>query len=78
MNRDNSKGKVLIYRTIAWCVIQLLLFVVIVARLYFLQVFEADKYKTMSDENRISARILVPPRGVVFDRNGYVNKIFRL
>ncbi|MBP5399186.1 MAG: penicillin-binding protein 2 [Alphaproteobacteria bacterium] len=72
MNRDNSKGKVLIYRTIAWCVIQLLLFVVIVARLYFLQVFEADKYKTMSDENRISARILVPPRGVVFDRNGYV------
>lgn len=72
MNRDNSKGKVLIYRTLIWGAIQLFLFVVIIARLYYLQVFEADKYKTMSDENRISARILVPPRGGIFDRNGVI------
>ncbi len=72
MNRDNSKGKVLIYRTMAWGIVQLLLFVLIFIRLYYLQVFEADKYRTMSDENRISARILVPPRGEILDRNGYI------
>ena len=50
----------------------LLAFAVIVARLYFLQVKEADKYKMMSDENRISTRFLVPPRGLIFDRNGEI------
>jgi len=70
MNRDNSKGKVLILRTLVWGGIQLFLLLVIVVRLFYLQVYEADKYKTMSEENRISSRILVPPRGVIFDRNG--------
>lgn len=70
MNRDNSKGKVLILRTLVWGGIQLLLLLVIVTRLFYLQVYEADKYKTMSEENRISSRILVPPRGVIYDRNG--------
>lgn len=70
MNRDNSKGKVLIFRTLVWGGIQFVLLLVIAARLYFLQVYEADKYRTLSDENRISARILVPPRGVIYDRGG--------
>ena len=70
MNRDNSKGKILIYRMMIWCGIQAFLLLVILGRLYYLQVFEADKYKMMSDENRISARILVPPRGIIYDRNG--------
>lgn len=70
MNRDNSKGKVLILRTLVWGGIQLLLLLIIVIRLFYLQVYEADKYKTMSEENRISSRILVPPRGVIYDRNG--------
>ena len=26
----------------------------------------------MSDENRISTRFLVPPRGLIFDRNGEI------
>ena len=54
MNRDNSKGKVLIFRTLIWGGIQVVLLLVIAARLYFLQVYEADKYRTLSDENRIS------------------------
>ena len=44
-------------------------FLIIVGRLYFLQVYEADKYATMADENRISSRIIVPPRGIIYDRN---------
>ncbi len=70
MNRDNDKGKVLIRRSLIMALIKSLLLMVIIARLYYLQVYQADRYKTLADENRISTRLLVPPRGIIFDRNG--------
>lgn len=39
-------------------------------RLHRLQVVEGDRYATLADENRLSARLLAPPRGRVLDRNG--------
>lgn len=70
MNRDNDKGKVLIRRSLIMALIKFLLLMVIIARLYYLQVYQADRYKTLADENRISTRLLVSPRGIIFDRNG--------
>lgn len=70
MNRDNDKGKVLIRRSLIMALIKFLLLMVIIARLYYLQVYQADRYKTLADENRISTRLLVPLRGIIFDRNG--------
>lgn len=70
MNRDKDKGKVLIRRSLIMALIKFLLLMVIIARLYYLQVYQADRYKTLADENRISTRLLVPPRGIIFDRNG--------
>lgn len=72
MNRNGEKSRVVEHRTLVVIAFNLLAFAVIVARLYFLQVKEADKYKMMSDENRISTRFLVPPRGLIFDRNGEI------
>jgi penicillin-binding protein 2 len=69
MNRDNDKGKVLINRSLILGIGKFLLFIVIIARLYYLQVYQADKYKTLADENRISTRLLVPPRGIIYDRH---------
>ena len=69
MNRDNDKGKLLISRSLILGGIQLFLLFVIVFRLYYLQVYQADKYKTMADENRISTRLLIPPRGIIYDRH---------
>lgn len=70
MNRDNDKGKVLIGRSLIVGVGKFVLLVAIIARLYYLQVYQADRYKTLADENRISTRLLVPPRGLIYDRNG--------
>ncbi|SIT11232.1 penicillin-binding protein 2 [Insolitispirillum peregrinum] len=42
----------------------------LVGRMYYLQVIEADKYRTLSDENRINLRLLPPPRGRIMDRFG--------
>ena len=72
MNRNGEKSRVVERRTLVVIAFNLLAFAVIVARLYFLQVKEADKYKMMSDENRISTRFLMPPRGLIFDRNGEI------
>ncbi len=69
MNRDNDKGKVLIYRSMILGVAELLLLLLLIFRLYYLQVYQADKYATLADENRISTRLLVPPRGIIYDRH---------
>lgn len=69
MNRDNDKGKVLIKRSLILAAAEFFMFVVIIGRLYYLQVYQADKYKMLADENRISTRLLIPPRGIIYDRN---------
>jgi penicillin-binding protein 2 len=40
------------------------------ARLYQLQVVESERYKTLAEENRISVRLIPPPRGRLTDRFG--------
>jgi penicillin-binding protein 2 len=45
--------------------------VVILVRLFFLQLFE-EKYKIMADDIAIFRKIVYPPRGVIYDRKGKV------
>ena len=42
----------------------------LVGRLYYLQVLESDRYRTLADENRINLRLIPPPRGRIVDRFG--------
>ena len=42
------------------------------AQLYKVQVVDGGRYATLADENRISARLIAPPRGRVLDRFGTV------
>ncbi|MDQ2066073.1 penicillin-binding protein 2 [Xinfangfangia sp. CPCC 101601] len=42
------------------------------ARLRYLQIDQADEFKLLAEENRISVRLLPPRRGIIFDRNGKV------
>lgn len=42
------------------------------ARLYYLQISESDKYKTLSDDNRIRLEPIIPRRGKLFDRYGEI------
>lgn len=50
MNRDNDKGKILIGRTLVWVGVQFAMLLLIIVRLYYLQVYQADKFSTMADE----------------------------
>ena len=43
---------------------------VLAGRLYYLQVTQSERYLTLSDENRISLRLVAPRRGRILDRMG--------
>lgn len=45
-------------------------YLIIIARLFFLQVIQREYYKKRSEENRIKKIKIVSPRGKIYDRNG--------
>jgi len=45
-------------------------FLVLMSRLFYLQIAEGDYYRKLSENNRIRKRTVTSPRGVVYDRNG--------
>ncbi len=49
-----------------------LVFAVLVLRLWYLQVVHGPEYRVKSENNRIHLRDILPFRGMIFDRNGYL------
>jgi penicillin-binding protein 2 len=49
---------------------QMLLLAALAGRLFQLQIAQSDRYKVLSDENRINIRLVAPPRGRIVDRFG--------
>ncbi len=41
-------------------------------RMRQLQIEEADQYRLLAEENRVNMRLLAPPRGIIYDRNGVI------
>ncbi|MBL8833637.1 MAG: penicillin-binding protein 2 [Rhodospirillales bacterium] len=72
MIRDTGRQRSFSRRLALLAAGKLALFGVLGGRMYYLQVVEADKYRTMADDNRINLRLLAPPRGRILDRNGAV------
>jgi penicillin-binding protein 2 len=70
MPRDTQQQKSLTRRALILAGGQFALVAALGGRLYQLQVLEKDRYRVMADENRINLRLLVPPRGRIFDRFG--------
>ncbi|MBI5428891.1 MAG: penicillin-binding protein 2 [Nitrosomonadales bacterium] len=50
----------------------MLLLVVLLARLFYLQVVRQSYYQTLAESNRIAVVPIVPNRGLILDRNGVV------
>ncbi len=41
-------------------------------RMRQMQIEKADEYRMLAEENRINVRLVAPPRGIIYDRNGVV------
>ncbi|MCH8012312.1 MAG: penicillin-binding protein 2 [Candidatus Marinimicrobia bacterium] len=50
--------------------IVIFLFAIIVSKLFYLMIFQHDKYSQLADYNRIRPVLVNAPRGHIFDRNG--------
>jgi len=48
----------------------LFLGLVLIGRLFFLQIEQFFHYQTLSDQNRVAVRPMAPPRGLIYDRTG--------
>ena len=70
MRHEAGRYKTFARRSILLAGAQGLLLTGLGARLYYLQVVESDRYRTLADENRISLRLVAPPRGLILDRHG--------
>ncbi len=70
MLRDNERHKLFNRRTAMLAGGQAVLLSVLAGRLYYLQVVESERYRTLADENRINLRLLPPLRGRIVDRFG--------
>src|ERR1700694_5840427 len=46
------------------------LFALLASRVYYLDVIEGEKYRTLAEENPVNLRLLAPARGQILDRTG--------
>ena len=69
MLREGDKGKCLSRRAFLIAGGQVFMTTVLLSRMGFLQIVEAEKYSLKADQNRISMRVLTPARGLIVDRN---------
>ena len=70
MAGNSEKARIFTRRAILIGGAQAALFSVLAGRLYYLQVVEGAEYHEMAEENRISLRMIAPPRGRILDRTG--------
>lgn len=70
MKKSNHKLRILLKRALIVFSINIFLFFVLIGRLYYLQIYQGEKYALLSDSNRTSRRLIAPPRGIITDRNG--------
>ena len=70
MTRDSDWTKMFNRRAAILGGAQAAMVATLVGRMYYLQVLQADRYRTLADENRINIQLLPPPRGRILDRFG--------
>jgi len=68
--KDKSRYATFTRRTLMMSGGMTAVFAILGGRLYQLEVIEGEQFKTKSEENRVSERLVAPPRGRILDRFG--------
>jgi penicillin-binding protein 2 len=72
MRRETKRTGVFTRRALFVAGAQVTALGVLGAKLYQVQVVDGERYATLAETNRISARLIAPPRGRLLDRSGTV------
>lgn len=71
--KDHEKDARLVRaRAVVGAAVILLLSLVLMVRLYYLQVIQYEHHSTLAENNRIHVQPIPPNRGLIFDRNGVI------
>ncbi|MBB3102515.1 penicillin-binding protein 2 [Azomonas macrocytogenes] len=71
--KDHEKDARLVrQRALVGSIVVLVLVLVLIARMYYLQVIQYDHHATLSENNRVHVQPIPPSRGLVFDRTGRI------
>ncbi|MDY6842898.1 MAG: hypothetical protein SVW57_02245, partial [Thermodesulfobacteriota bacterium] len=70
LQRDNGNGTMGHYNLLLIGIF--IFFMIIMGRVWYLQVIKYDYFKELSEKNRIHKREIKAPRGIIFDRNGKI------
>lgn len=70
LRREDRRGAVFTRRALLVAAGQVAAFGALGARLYHVQVQEGERYATLAENNRISSRLVAPPRARILDRFG--------
>lgn len=71
--RDHHREGRLLRVRLIWCLtLVFIMSLTLVSRMVWLQVYQHERYTTLSDKNRIQTQAIPPPRGLILDRHGRV------
>lgn len=70
MAGDSERARLFSRRAVLIGGAQVSLFALLASRVYYLDVMEGEKYRTLAEENRVNLRLLAPARGQILDRTG--------
>ncbi|MFA6280787.1 MAG: penicillin-binding protein 2 [Bdellovibrionales bacterium] len=69
-SRETEKSRLFTRRAVLIGAAQVGLFSLLLGRLYYLQILQKTKFTMLAEDNRISLRLIPPPRGQILDRTG--------
>jgi penicillin-binding protein 2 len=70
--KEVNKKKKVEKRIFFYLLFVLLTFIIIITWLWYLQIIQGNKFRDLSENNRIRIRRIQAPRGLIFDRKGRI------
>ncbi|MBQ3696181.1 MAG: penicillin-binding protein 2 [Alphaproteobacteria bacterium] len=76
-----EKAREIVVRTIILSVIFVCISLILIGRLFYLQILQGERFFVLAEKNRTAIRLTMPDRGKIYDRNGVIladnHKIFQ-
>ena len=76
-----EKAREIVIRTIMLGVIFVAISLILIGRLFYLQIMQGERFFVLAEKNRTAVRLTMPDRGKIYDRNGVIladnHKIFQ-
>lgn len=66
---EHIKGSIFLKRLLIVLIVQMILVIILITRLFYLQILNFNDFKKKSENNRIKINVIPPLRGNILDRN---------